>query len=98
MKFSTFIFLFILAVFLVAAGRMSSGQQDRGGGFAPDNTLTVPHAAIDPATGDLLIISNSWRNVRQNLRRYSADGEPVAGFVIERYDSCCAIHPFLVAV
>lgn len=91
-------FFAIIFFILIAAGGISSGQQDRGGGFESDPELFVPHAAVDPTNGDLLIIANSWRNERPTLRRFSSDGVPAADFALERYKACCAIHPSLIDI
>ncbi len=66
--------------------------------FSPENRLYIPHGVVDPSTGDLLIISNSWRNSPVNLRRFSADGEADDDFVLQRFEACCAVRPVLVAV
>jgi len=57
----------------------------------------MPHGVVDPVSGDLLVISNSWRSSPVNLRRFSADGEAIDDFVLQRFEACCAIRPLLVA-
>ncbi len=60
-------------------------------------SLNVTHACLDPTNGDLLVISNSWRVTKPNLRRFHPDGTSDLSFILERFESCCAIHPFLLA-
>jgi len=97
MKISRAILVAILTAMVV--GGTSHGQALGGSsGFSPDRVLVVTHAAIDPTTSDLLVISNSWRDVRMDLRRFHPDGLADSGFILERYETCCAVHPALVAV
>ncbi len=94
--FKTTVFSGLLLLLLLCAG--SALGQAFDSPYAPAPRLFVPHAAIDPVSGDLLVISNTWREVRQDLRRFHSDGDSVDDFVLQRYESCCAIHPSLVAV
>ncbi len=89
--------ILIVTVCLVLTAMPVSGQNfldniERG------KNLFVTHADIDPVTGDVLIISNSWQNTRYSLRRFHPDGEAVSDFVLQRFEACCAINPVLVAV
>jgi len=82
---------------LLSLGGTASGQQFDSG-FGPQRALFVAHGDLDPTTGDLLLISNSWHNSPNILRRFNADGKSDRDFVQDRYESCCAIHPALVTV
>jgi hypothetical protein len=96
-KFSlTFPVVVVLA--LICMGGISSGQEEAGGGFQPQNVLVVPNAAVDPLDGDLLIVANSWRTQQPVLHRFSRDGEEVETFSLERYKPCCAIRPSLISI
>ena len=95
MRFANLIILFCIlsiGIFSRADGQPIDSRYSR------TPTLFVPHAAIDHSTGDLLIISNSWRNHWHNLRRFSSEGVPDESFILQRFESCCAIRPSLVAV
>jgi len=65
--------------------------------YKPVPSLVVPHATLDPTTGDLLLLSNGWPNQPINLRRFHTDGTPDPKFILQRFESCCAPHPSLVA-
>ena len=73
-------------------------QRDLSNNNPIDRVLYVPHAAIDALSSQLLLISNSWRDLNQHLRKFGIDGTPVEDFSLQRYESCCEIVPLLVAV
>ncbi len=85
----------VIAVCLGFVGGPAVGQQAPNN-FTPPSALVVTHAAVDPMTGDLLIVSNAWREVRRDLRRFHADGSSDPSFVLQRYEACCEIQPSLV--
>lgn len=91
-RFSLLIILCLLATSLPSIGQGSLGTTSR------QRALSVSHADIDPVSGDVLIISNSWREPQAYLRRYHADGTAVPDFRLERFESCCALKPSLVAI
>lgn len=82
---------------MLATSSPSIGQGEFGNISRP-RILTVSHADIDPVSGDVLIVSNSWRESQAHLRRYHPDGSAVTDFRLERFESCCSIVPSLVAV
>jgi len=88
--------LLVITTFLFLAVSVVAQTSDPG--FRPDNTLFVPHGAIDADSGDLLLISNSWRNSRFYLRRFNEEGLSDPNFILQRFEACCAIRPALVAV
>jgi hypothetical protein len=97
----------VFTVLLLGIGSRAVGQQNGGlyqinpfdsKNFRPNPSLVVPHAAIDPTTGDLLLLSNAWPNEPVNLRRFHPDGTSDPKFVLQRFENCCALHPSLVAV
>jgi hypothetical protein len=99
---STWTLVVLLVGFLLVA-ESTSGQETPPGqlgrpGFTATPALSVPDAAVDPTTGDLLIISNSWPDTLMNLRRYHQDGSPDTTFALRRFESCCSINPSLVTV
>jgi len=93
-KFITIITAMIAAM-VIATPAVS---QDYSSRFQNIEELFVAHAALDPVNGDVLIISNSWRDERLALRRFSPDGTPVTTFGLQRFETCCAILPSLVAI
>jgi len=98
MKKVSISFAVVIALVLVCMSGISSGQQDGGSGFQPDRVLVVPHATLDPTNGDLLIIANSWQTQQPVLHRFTAEGESVDSFSLERYKPCCAIRPSIIDV
>jgi hypothetical protein len=91
-RFSVLIILCLLVTSLPSIGQGTLGSTSQ------QRALTVSHADIDPVSGDVLMISNSWREPQAYLRRYHPDGTPVSNFRLERFESCCALKPSLVAV
>lgn len=89
--------ILMLTVCMVLTSMPVSGQNFLDN-IERERNLFVTHADIDPVTGDVLIISNSFQNTWYSLRRFHPDGEAVSDFVLQRFETCCAIYPVLVAV
>lgn len=98
-----FIYSFaFISIFLLVGQESAQSQflsQPRPEQHADFRSLFIPHAAIDPVSGDFLIVSNTWRyNNTLRLRRFDPDGNPKENFRLQRFESCCEIQPSLVAV
>lgn len=87
--------LTLMCVVLTALPSLGQGALDP---VSRERFLFISHADIDPVSGDVFIISNSWRETQSYLRRFEADGTAVSDFTVERFETCCAINPSLVAV
>ena len=78
------------------SGLVAHGQ-DLGPGLPTTAALVVTHACFDSTSGDLLVVSNSWRDAWPRVRRIHDDGTVDPSFKLQRFERCCAIHPSLVA-